>query len=66
MDRMIEGRTEEETIRLTAEALGVDPVTAAEIIAIERGESDGDVIVVDEAGNPIRPSASPEDPEPAT
>lgn len=45
---MIEGKTREETIKLTAEALGVSELDAAEIIAIELGESDGDVIDVDE------------------
>ena len=41
---MIQGETREETIRLTAQALGISELDAAELIEIELGESDGDVI----------------------
>lgn len=44
---MIEGKTEQETIELTAYVLGVSQDQAREIIAIERGESDGDVIEIE-------------------
>lgn len=42
--KMIKGKTEQETVELTAFVLGVNQDQAREIIAIERGESDGDVI----------------------
>lgn len=51
---MIEGRNDDETARLTADALGVDEITARFIIAIERGEIDGDLIVLDDDGNLVR------------
>jgi hypothetical protein len=54
MDRMIEGRTREETIRLTAQALGVSLQQAAFIVAMELGEIDGDSIELDEDGNEVR------------
>jgi hypothetical protein len=44
MAKMIVGETEKETVKLTAEALGVDEEIARYIIAIETGESVGDVI----------------------
>ena len=40
---MIEGKDREETIRLTAEVLGCDPVEAAEIWEMEHGSYAGDV-----------------------
>lgn len=49
---MIEGRDREETIRLTAEALGIGLVDAAFIVAQEYGDIGGDMIDVDEDGGP--------------
>lgn len=43
---MIEGKTEQETIEITAEVLGVSIERAREIIAIESGEVDGDEVVI--------------------
>jgi hypothetical protein len=57
---MIEGRDDDETARLTAEALRVTEDEARMIIAIERGEIDGDLIVIDEDGNPIRINGFPD------
>jgi hypothetical protein len=51
---MIEGATREETIELTAAALGIGLVEAEFIVAMELGEIDGDVVIVDEDGNEIR------------
>ena len=51
---MIVGETRGETIRLTAEALGISEAEAEFIVAIELGEIDGDVVVLDEDGNEIR------------
>lgn len=45
---MIEGKTEEETIAITMEVLGVTREQAQVILAIERGESDGDVVIEEE------------------
>jgi len=45
MAPMIEGKNEKETVELTAYVLGVSDDEAREIIAIETGESVGDVIV---------------------
>jgi len=56
---MIEGETREETIRLTALALGISRMDAAFIVAQELGEIDGDEVVVDDEGNEIPP---PDDP----
>ena len=53
---MITGETREETIRLTAEALGISEVDAEFIVAQEYDEIDGDVIVVDEDGDEVRQS----------
>lgn len=44
---MIQGATEEETVRLTAEALGVSEQEARFLIAIERGEINGDTPFVE-------------------
>ena len=44
---MIIGKTEEETIAITMEALGVSREEALVILAIERGESEGDVVVIE-------------------
>lgn len=44
---MIEGKTEQETVELTAEVLGVSIERAREIVAIESGEIDGDEVIVD-------------------
>lgn len=41
---MIEGKTEQETLAITMEVLGVSEDRAREIIAIETGESAGDEI----------------------
>jgi len=43
---MIEGKDKEETIRLTAEFLGISELRAAFLWAIEHDEIEGDVIVV--------------------
>ena len=51
---MIEGKTRQETIRLTAEALKVNKVQAAFIVGMELGEIDGDVIVIDDRGRRVR------------
>lgn len=51
---MVEGRTRDETIRLTAAALGIKLAEAEAIVAIELGETDGDVVEVDDEGNEIR------------
>ena len=45
---MIEGKTREETIRLTAAFLGISLVEAAFIWGQEHGTIKGDVIVVEE------------------
>ena len=50
---MIEGKTKEETIRLTAEFLGISEIEAAFIYGLEHGTIKGDVIVVDGDGKPI-------------
>ena len=44
---MIEGRNEKETIEITMEVLGVSEQRAREIIAIESGEIDGDLVIVE-------------------
>ena len=51
---MIEGKTKEETIRLTARFLGISEIEAAFIYGQERGEIKGDVIVVSEKEKPDR------------
>lgn len=45
---MIEGKDREETIRLTAEALGISRVLAAFIVGQELGEIESDVVTVDD------------------
>lgn len=45
---MIEGKTRKETIRLTAQALGISELEAEFIVAIECGEISGDVEVLEE------------------
>ena len=55
---MIEAKTKEEMIRLTAEFLGCSEIEAAFIYGQEHGEIQGDVIVVDADGKPIPPQAS--------
>ncbi len=44
---MIEAKTEEETIAITMKALGVSREQALVILAIERGETEGDVVVIE-------------------
>lgn len=44
---MIEQPTEQETLELMSAVLGVSLAQAAEILAIERGETNGDVIEVE-------------------
>lgn len=56
---MIEGETREETIRLTAEALGINEAEAEFIVAQNLGEIDGDVIPLDDEGNVIREADLP-------
>jgi hypothetical protein len=51
MVEMIEGKTKEETIRLTAQFLGISQIEAAFIWGQEHGEIKGDVIVVKEDKN---------------
>ena len=53
---MIEGRTKEETIILTADGLGISEIEAAFIWDIEHDVTRGDVILVDEDGNEIKPT----------
>jgi hypothetical protein len=48
---MIEGKTREETIRLTAKAYGISEIEAAFIWGLEHGTIKGDVIVVKENSN---------------
>lgn len=48
---MIEGKTREETIRLTARFLGISEVEAAFIWGQEHGTIKGDVIVVEDKGH---------------
>jgi hypothetical protein len=45
---MIEAETEQETIEITAYVLGVSEAEARIIVAIERGEIDGDEVIVEE------------------
>lgn len=58
---MIEGGNREETIRLTAEALGITLAEAEFIYAIETGEIPitGDVRTVGDDRKPNRPAKSP-------
>lgn len=56
---MIEGKTREETIELTAAAYGIPEIEAAFIYAQEHGELDSDEQRIDEDGNVIEP---PDDP----
>lgn len=49
---MIEGKSEEETIAITMEVLGVSRERAIEILAIEQGEISGDVVAEDAPENP--------------
>jgi hypothetical protein len=51
---MIVGRDRQETIKLTAAALGIGLAEAEEIVAIELGEIDGDCVAVDDDGNEVR------------
>ncbi|MBV6425154.1 MAG: hypothetical protein NAOJABEB_02968 [Steroidobacteraceae bacterium] len=48
--------TDAELVREKMTVLGVDEVTARFILAIERGETTGDAIEVDDDGNEIRSS----------
>ena len=52
---MIEGKTREETIRLTAQALGISELEAEFIVAMEQGEISGDVEVVEEKASVAPP-----------
>lgn len=56
---MIEGETREGTIRLTAEALGINEAEAEFVVAQELGEIDGDVVVLDDDGSEIREADLP-------
>jgi len=51
---VIEGKTREETIRLTAKAYGISEVEAAFIWGLEHGTIKGDVIVIDTDGKPVK------------
>lgn len=55
MVEMIEGKTREETIRLTAKFLGISEIEAAFIWGQEHGTIKGDVIVVDDDDMPVKP-----------
>lgn len=58
---MIVGKTEAETVRLTAYVLGVSEAQARFIIAVERGEIDGDVVDVnDDRRDGIKRPPTPE------
>ena len=59
VDQMIQGKDREETVRLTAAALGISEADAEFIIAIELGEIDGDVVVLDKDGGEIRRPLEP-------
>jgi hypothetical protein len=50
MDQVIERKTKAETIRATARFLGITNFEAAFIWAIEHGEVDGDIVIVDDDG----------------
>jgi len=50
---MIEGKTKEETIKLTAKFLGISEIEAAFMWGQEHGTIKGDVIVVDDKGDVI-------------
>ncbi len=56
---MIEGKTKDETIRLTAEFLGCSKIEAAFIYGQEHGTIEGDVIAVDDKGKPIELKPKP-------
>jgi hypothetical protein len=56
---MIEGKSREETIRLTAEFYGIPEIEAAFIVAQELGEIDSDEVQVDDEGHELPP---PDDP----
>lgn len=51
---MIVGRDDEQTVRLTMEATGLDETTVRFMLALERGEIDGDMEPVDADGNLVR------------
>lgn len=51
---MIEGKDRQETVKLTAEALGISEADADFIVAIELGEIDGDVVLVDGEGKEVK------------
>jgi hypothetical protein len=50
---MIEGKTREETIELTARAYGISLIEAEGIVAIELGEIQGDIVEIDDQGNEV-------------
>ena len=52
---MIEGKTKEETISLTAKFLGISEMEAAFIWGQEHGNVESDVIIVGADGKPIKP-----------
>ena len=58
---MIEGKTREKTIRLTAQALGISELEAEFIVAMEKNEVSGDVEVIatertGQAKSPVQPA----------
>jgi hypothetical protein len=57
---MIEGRDRADTVRLTAAALGISEAEAEFIVAIELGEIDSDVVLLDDRGREIRQPAERE------
>lgn len=55
---MIQGKTQEDTIRLTAPALGISELEAEFIVAMEQGEISGDIEIVEEEDSvpPVPPA----------
>jgi len=52
---MTEGKTYQETIQLTAQALGISELEAEFIVALEKGEITGDVEVIEVQSAPKSP-----------
>ncbi len=53
---MIDGKDKEETIRLTMQGLGISRFEAEFIWAIEHDETKGDIVIVTDEGNEIKPA----------
>lgn len=52
---MTEDHTIEEQIALTAQVLGISEEEARVVVSIERGESDGDVVIEQESSTRVTP-----------